>query len=205
MLDQVQRRQADFNNPAHVSNSAVLSRLKLVYYKLFAWVYGVVGRRSDLVLVNSSWTLGHILSIWKSPECTFIVNPPCDVAEFLTIPLDVRQVDDSRLHKIVSVAQFRPEKNHRLQLLAFEKFLASVPPERRSLFQLLLVGGCRNEEDTARVGILKRFVKEHNIAENVEFRLNVSFSELKNHLMEADVGLHTMWNEHFGIGLCFFI
>jgi len=201
MLDRVVGRHTDYNNSACVSNSAVLSRLKLAYYRMFAWVYGVVGRRSDMILVNSTWTRRHIVSLWQVPERTFIVYPPCDVAEFLTIPLDKRQLDDSRSRKIVSVSQFRPEKNHRLQLAAFEKFLASRPSERQSRFKLLLVGGCRNEEDTARVGQLKTFAEELKIAENVEFRLNVTFDELKNCLAEADVGLHTMWNEHFGIGL----
>jgi len=92
MLDRVMHRRIDYNNSARVSNSAMLSRLKLAYYRLFAWAYGVAGRRSDLVLVNSSWTLGHILSIWQAPERTFVVYPPCDVAEFLKIPLHDRSV-----------------------------------------------------------------------------------------------------------------
>jgi len=202
MLDRVIRRHADYNNSARVSNSAVLSRLKLAYYRLFAWAYGVAGRRSDLILVNSSWTEKHIRGLWKAPDRTFVVYPPCDVVEFLTIPLDLRcRSDDSRVRKVVSVSQFRPEKNHRLQLEAFEKFLASVPSERRPQFKLFLVGGCRNEDDTARVGQLKKFAEDLKIAKNVEFRLNVTFTDLKNCLAEADIGLHTMWNEHFGIGL----
>ena len=201
MLDRVLQRHVDYNNSARVSNSATLSRLKLAYYRLFAWAYGVAGRRSDLILVNSSWTYGHILSLWKAPERTFVVYPPCDVAEFLTVPLDARQMGGSQTRMIVSVSQFRPEKDHRLQLVAFEKFLVSLPVERRSQFKLLLVGGCRNEDDTARVEELRKFAKELNVAESVEFRLNVTFQELKTSLMEADVGLHTMWNEHFGIGL----
>jgi len=195
------QRHTDYNNSARVSNSAVLSQLKLAYYRFFAWAYGIAGRQSDLILVNSSWTYEHIRSLWKAPERTFIVYPPCDVAEFLTIPLDVRQSDGSRSHSIISISQFRPEKDHRLQLVAFEKFLASVPAERQSEFNLLLVGGCRNKDDTARVEELRKFAVELKIAANVEFRLNVTFDELKNCLMEADVGLHTMWNEHFGIGL----
>lgn len=201
MLDRVLQRHVDYNNSARVSNSATLSQLKLAYYRLFAWAYGVAGRRSNLVLVNSSWTYGHILSLWKAPERTFIVYPPCDVAEFLTIPLDARQLDGYRTRTIVSISQFRPEKDHRLQLAAFKKFLASIPAERRSEFKLLLVGGCRNEDDTARVEQLKKFAEELKVAESTEFRLNVTFDELKSCLMEADVGLHTMWNEHFGIGL----
>jgi len=200
MLDRVTRRHVDYNNSARVSNSAALSRLKLAYYRLFAWAYGVAGRRSNLILVNSSWTYGHILGLWKAPERTFVVYPPCDVQEFLKIPLDRRQPGGSHVRKIVSVSQFRPEKDHRLQLAAFEKFLASVATERQSRFRLVLVGGCRNDEDTARVGELRKFADELKVAENVEFRLNVTFDELKSSLAEADVGLHTMWNEHFGIG-----
>ncbi|CAF4523327.1 unnamed protein product, partial [Rotaria magnacalcarata] len=33
------------------------------------------------------------------------------------------------------------------------------------------------------------------------FKLNINFEELKNHLNKAMIGLHTMWNEHFGIGI----
>ncbi len=35
----------------------------------------------------------------------------------------------------------------------------------------------------------------------MEFKLNINFTELKNHLNKAMIGLHTMWNEHFGIGM----
>ena len=35
----------------------------------------------------------------------------------------------------------------------------------------------------------------------MEFRLNISFNELTTHLGCAIVGLHTMFNEHFGIGV----
>ena len=39
----------------------MLSRLKLLYYKCFALIYGFAGGRfSDLTMVNSSWTEGHI-------------------------------------------------------------------------------------------------------------------------------------------------
>jgi len=201
MLDRVQRRQTDYNNSARVSNSITLSRMKLLYYRLFAWAYGVAGRRTDIILVNSSWTYGHIKSLWKAPDRTFIVYPPCDVAEFLTVPLERQRLGGSGARKIISISQFRPEKDHRLQLAAFQTFLASVESDRQPRFKLVLVGGCRNEEDMARVAQLKKFAEELDISDSVEFRLNVTFGELKHCLMEADVGLHTMWNEHFGIGL----
>lgn len=39
------------------------------------------------------------------------------------------------------------------------------------------------------------------MGEDVEFVTNVPFAELKRRMGEAHVGLHTMWCEHFGIGV----
>jgi alpha-1,2-mannosyltransferase len=42
------------------------------------------------------------------------------------------------------------------------------------------------------------------VEDNVEFKVNIPFDELKNEMAESLIGLHTMWNEHFGIGKEFF-
>ena len=62
------------------------------------------------------------------------------------------------------------------------------------------MGSCRNEEDETRVSDLKALSQKLGISDNVEFQLNISFDQLKKYMAEATVGLHTMWNEHFGIG-----
>lgn len=199
MLDRVAQRRTTYNNAGIVSRSRTLSYVKLTYYRLFAWLYGIAGRRSDIVLVNSTWTYNHIVRLWQGREHTFVVHPPCDVEEFLSIPLTKEGRSKTSVRSILSVAQFRPEKDHALQIAAFSKFLESVPKDARTSYRLVLVGGCRNEDDEARVGELRALSNELKVAENVEFCLNVPFSELKQRLAEADVGLHTMWNEHFGI------
>ena len=67
-------------------------------------------RSCDVVMVNSSWTRGHVADIWKSTDI-HTVYPPCDVTEFTKLPLN------SNKHKhIISVGQFRPEKDHQLQV-----------------------------------------------------------------------------------------
>ena len=203
MFERVAQRRATYNNASFVSRSQTLSRVKVVYYKLFAWLYGIAGRRSDVVLVNSTWTFNHIVSLWQGRDHTFIVHPPCDVQEFLSIPLTKERTSDpQRTRTIVSVAQFRPEKDHGLQLAAFSRFLKMMSINEQGKYRLVLIGGCRNEDDTARVHDLRTLASEFNISDNVEFCLNVPFDELKQRLAGADVGLHTMWNEHFGIGLC---
>jgi alpha-1,2-mannosyltransferase len=65
MLGAVASNAVAFNNNAAISRSIVLTRLKLMfddcskcfthaqrYYRAFAWLYGVVGRRADLAIVS---------------------------------------------------------------------------------------------------------------------------------------------------------
>lgn len=66
--------------------------------------------------------------------------------------------------------------------------------------KLVLIGGCRNQEDEDRVLMLRGLCQELGVADRVEFKLNIPFEELKKELGDATIGLHTMWNEHFGIG-----
>ena len=197
MLQRVSDRTVSYNNMSIISRSPFLSQLKLIYYKMFAFLYGLAGKCSGVIMVNSTWTHGHICTIWKVPDKTHIIYPPCDVAEFLKISLH----DDSKLkhHSIVSLGQFRPEKDHPLQIRSFAAFLDKLSHEN-DCYKLVLVGGCRNSEDEKRVNNLKNLCEQLGVSDKVEFRLNVSFSELKRCLAEATIGLHTMWNEHFGIG-----
>ncbi|XP_002720786.1 GDP-Man:Man(3)GlcNAc(2)-PP-Dol alpha-1,2-mannosyltransferase isoform X1 [Oryctolagus cuniculus] len=199
MLSVVKNQNVGFNNAAFITKNAFLSKAKLIYYHLFAFIYGLVGSCSDTVMVNSSWTLNHILSLWKVGNCTNVVYPPCDVQTFLDIPLHEEEMTQE--HLLVSVGQFRPEKNHPLQIRAFAKLLSKKVVESPPSLKLVLIGGCRNKDDELRVNQLRRLSEELGIQEDVEFKINIPFDELKKYLSKATIGLHTMWNEHFGIGI----
>lgn len=218
MLSVVRERNPRFNNADFISRNPVLSAVKVVYYCCFALLYGLAGSCSDVIMVNSTWTLGHILALWRSPSRTSIVYPPCDVRAFLDVPLEEEEEEeegweelgreeeeggDRKCHSIVSVGQFRPEKDHRLQIRAFHKLLGRKEnwPGGRESLRLVLIGGCRNQEDEERVLMLRGLCQELGVSDRVDFKLNVSFEELKRELVDATVGLHTMWNEHFGIGV----
>ncbi len=198
MLERVQKRTGIYNNPSFVSRSAVLSSAKLFYYRLFAFAYGLAGARSDVIMVNSTWTQNHILSLWKAANRTFVVYPPCDTKEFLTIPVEDKS--QKKVQSVVSVGQFRPEKDHPLQIEAFSKFIGDQSEEKRNSYKLVIVGSCRDEQDSNRVDALRKLCDKLGVSDVVDFRLNVPFSELKQCLAEATVGLHTMLDEHFGIG-----
>lgn len=205
MLSRVGNKTISYNNASFISNSRILSTIKLLYYYLFAAIYGLAGSCAQVVMVNSTWTYGHIVSLWRKKEQTSVVYPPCDTKAFMELPIKIGNVDinedEDGIRSIVSIGQFRPEKDHPLQLRSFYEFLKCKMAKDRHKYKLFLVGSCRNQEDRDRVNSLKKLTSELGIQSSVEFALNVSFEQLKKYLAEATIGLHTMWNEHFGIGI----
>nr|XP_039254200.1 GDP-Man:Man(3)GlcNAc(2)-PP-Dol alpha-1,2-mannosyltransferase-like [Styela clava] len=199
MLSLVSDRTGSFNNRAIIAKSAVLTNFKLMYYWFFAWCYGCAGARSDVVMVNSSWTKGHIEVLWGAKDDRPIdkIFPPCDIKAFLEIPLQ----RSSKNKIILSISQFRPEKNQALQVKSFARFLSTKPVGTRQEYQLVLAGGCRNQGDEKRVQELKSLAKQLGISDNVCIKVNISFTELKELLSSSQIGIHTMTNEHFGIGV----
>ncbi|KAF9433729.1 asparagine-linked glycosylation protein [Entomortierella beljakovae] len=200
MIGRVASRESAYNNASEVSSSKFYTYLKLVYYRFFALLYSFVGAFAHIVMTNSSWTKGHIDSLWNIKST--IVYPPCDTEAFKDSPLRGRE------RIVVSVAQFRPEKGHGLQLDSMAQLLKDHPEYRQKdsevnpkAVQLVMVGSARNESDQARISELKVKAKELGISDNVKFVVNAPFSELKAWLARSKIGIHAMLDEHFGIGV----
>lgn len=66
---------------------------------------------------------------------------------------------------------------------------------------LVIAGSCRNEADRELLQNMIDLSRHLSLENNVEFRVNVSHEELMDTYRQAAIGLHTMWNEHFGIGV----
>lgn len=185
-----------YNNDASIAKSNWLSTCKVVYYRAFSWLYGMVGSCTHLAMVNSSWTKSHIEVLWRIPERIRRVYPPCDTSGLQTLPLE-RSSDPP---VFISVAQFRPEKAHMLQLeafsLALEKLGPGVPRPK-----LQFVGSCRNESDEERLQKLKDRAGELKVDGDVEFYKNAMYRELVALLGNAVAGMHGMIDEHFGISV----
>lgn len=86
---------------------------KKSYIPFSLQLYGCVGRSALTVMVNSSWTEKHILDLWNVPFRTHRVYPPCEVSHLKNL----EHIESDKII-IVSVGQFRPEKDHPLQLQA---------------------------------------------------------------------------------------
>lgn len=196
MLSRVRQRSLMYNNDALVAKSVWLSRCKIVYYTFFSWLYGIVGSCAHLAMVNSSWTKAHIEKLWGVPDRIKRVYPPCDTSGLQVLPLE----RSAEIPVIISVAQFRPEKAHNLQLEAFSvaiKRLDSGFPKPKLQF----VGSCRNKSDDERLQMLKTKAIELNVNEQVEFHKNVTYRDLVGLLAGAVAGIHSMTDEHFGISV----
>jgi len=219
MLARVQARDVGVCNDAMVARSPLLSFAKLMYYRVFAGVYGVVGRFAEVVMVNSSWTSGHINQLWKIPHRTSVVFPPCDTTMWSSLPLE-RAAMEEEGYLILSLAQFRPEKDHSLQLRALARLFEISPRHREKgnrRVRLVLAGGCRDEGDRGRVAALRALAVDLGLKEqaspgtqqgddwDIAFRTNITISEMKELLGQASIGLHTMREEHFGINVVEFM
>lgn len=112
--------------------------LGLLKNDFFPQMYGVVGRCAEIVMVNSSWTEDHVNSIWKCPLQTHRVYPPCDVEHLTTMPM-LSEVEKKEI-RIISVAQFRPEKNHPLMLRALYELRSIVSEETWNKVNISLGG-----------------------------------------------------------------
>jgi alpha-1,2-mannosyltransferase len=63
------------------------------------------------------------------------------------------------------------------------------------------VGSCRNEEDRQRVQSLRDLSKSLKVDDRVDFNINFKFELLLELLAKSAVGIHSMVDEHFGIGV----
>jgi hypothetical protein len=140
MISAVGEGRAGHNNDPSIANSTWRTMAKLWYYRAFALLYASSGRFAEVVLVNSTWTAGHIRAIWRAPRAR-VLFPPCDTASLEAI----RLAPDSREQLVISIAQFRcgtgalivePSPND-TALLAMTRLPAPAPTRPRSRIHLL--------------------------------------------------------------------
>ncbi|PVU88717.1 hypothetical protein BB561_005730 [Smittium simulii] len=196
MYQVVASRESGINNDPVVHNSLILSFLKKVISGSFCYS----------VMTNSSWTYNHIKATFKKSKSITIVYPPCDTEYLSKFSLDDRKLS------IVSLAQFRPEKDHSLQLEAFAKLLHDYPEWRKTesnhtdgYIKLIMIGGVRNSGDQARADKLRELSKSLKIDDQVEIVTNAPYSYICEQLQTATAGIHSMKDEHFGINIVEFM
>jgi len=193
MISAVSERKPAFNNAAMWSTQYG-ALVKLAYYRLFAKAYSKAGACANVAMANGSWTRGHVQALWGGR--VQLVYPPCG-----TMALEDAEYQNGALQKrkrvVVSLAQFRPEKDHALQLAAW----ALLPAAVRANAKLVIAGGVRNADDALIVAQLRKDCANRKLHDSVEFLISAPREAIADLLRTASVGLHTMRLEHFGIAL----
>ncbi|KAI3381997.1 hypothetical protein SNEBB_008068 [Seison nebaliae] len=217
MIDNIKSAKNSYNNSKLITRFRIFTFIKIVYYHFFKFLYKLVGNQNDLVFVNSNWTKNHMELLWNQ-SVPHLLYPPCHMTKVLNLnnkkfnnfaPIpksNIPEGDSSteverKEFLIISIGQFRPEKNHVLQIRSFHFFYHQMKLEERPYLHLVLIGGSRNKKDDERIENLKKLTRELNIEDSVEFKVNITFKELMMWMNKAMIGLHTMENEHFGISV----
>ena len=111
MLNRVIEQRPSYNNNTRITSSNHISSAKALYYRTFAYGFGLTGKCVDHAYVNGSWTEAHMQQMWKGTKLSLVkLYPPCNTTLLQQIPLQTRE------NIILSVGQFRPEKDHALQI-----------------------------------------------------------------------------------------
>jgi alpha-1,2-mannosyltransferase len=87
-----------------------------------------------------------------------------------------------------------------MQIDILEYFVLEHPEVSKGL-KLIMLGSVRNDSDANIVKSLKEKIKELKLDSYVEIIENAPYPVLLNYLKTCCIGLHTMKDEHFGIGI----
>jgi alpha-1,2-mannosyltransferase len=202
------RRNDTYSHQAYIAASAFATYMKLIYYICFTLLYGCFGSLPTMVLVNSTWTYNHIRYIWSYAawqKRIRIVYPPCSLPD----PTNHSLIDNGpqqqpRLPIVLSIGQFRPEKDHALQIEAMAQYLkvhhaSSIDMATSPSPQLVLIGGCRNTADEMRLQQLQELCTTLQISQHVTFIVNEPFSVVQDWLNKSSIGIHTVRRVFFSL------
>lgn len=145
------------------------------------------------MLCNSSWTKNHIDTVASNNKAkSKICYPSCNVNEFMS------QATDKPQSVIISYAQFRPEKRQMMQIEALEKVLNRTPKINA---KLIMMGNAKDKSSLDIVSNLKQKISEKGLNDQIEIKLSLPMDEVKQVMKSASIAIHTMEDEHFGIGI----
>jgi len=197
MLNSVMEKRARVNNSSRIADSPILSRVKIYYYKALLYAYGFMGNRVDFAWGNSTWTSNHIKQVWPkwgkgSQQEIQTLYPPCNVSKFSSLS------NSKRKNIVLSFAQYRPEKNHKLQLEVFKAVLDKNPGNDLEFY---VIGSCRGGDDDKFLNGLQDYTQELGIKDRVKFFVNLPLNSLLEQFETCSYAIHTMEAEHFGIAI----
>ncbi len=190
MIAQIRQGESGVHSRGFFSRFRLFRFLKLLYYYLILFIYKFTGFFVYYAFTNSTWTNNHIKSIWTN-LLTDILHPPCSTKLYGS-----NQNFVNRKNQIMSFAQFRPEKNHRLQIQIFKMVFDRINLNDLTFY---ILGSIRGPEDREIFNDIYSLIHEKGLQKKVFLVEDPPFEEVKNLMHSSKIGIHTMRDEHFGI------
>lgn len=192
MISDIQNSVAGVHSRGFLSKFKIMRHFKVLYYYIILFLYKFNGFFVDLAFCNSTWTFNHMKNIWKGVKST-ILYPPCSTKLYETNHSNL-----NRKNIMVSFAQFRPEKRHKMQVDILKKLKET---EIGKDLKLCIIGSIRGEGDRKIFDDLQEYINKCGLYHDVELCPNLPLNEVKKKFDTAKIGLHTMRDEHFGISI----
>jgi alpha-1,2-mannosyltransferase len=145
MVQKVRDRVQDYNN--QVAHSWTLTQLKVLYYQAIYRGYQLAGLLVSSAWANSTWTCRHMQAAWPRTPME-LAYPPCSVPLLKDIP--------PKQNVLVSFAQFRPEKDHALQVRVYRRLRQETARLGLPCPEFYMLGSCRNAQDEALLAELEK-------------------------------------------------
>jgi len=194
MIRDIQNNVAGVHSRGIFSKFKIFRLLKIYYYKTILFLYQFNGKFSEFSHCNSSWTYDHMIKTWGDVETKKLLYPPCATKLYAPDKMDLNQKTNS----IISFAQFRPEKDHKLQIEIFKKLKENYQIPNLHFY---ILGSVRGEGDQKLFDELNYIVKSYGLEKDITFKKNLRTEEVKEVFSKAKIGIHTMKDEHFGISI----
>ena len=192
MINEVKRGIAGVHSRSKLAALPFVKDIKVFYYTCILMLYKLCGMCVSYAQCNSSWTYNHMIAIWNRTKLEKLF-PPCSTSNFSECANN-----RNRRNVIVSFAQFRPEKDHIMQVRIMERIKKIFGNE----VELHMIGGVRDtQQDKDFFTNLQNEIDKRNLNDVIKMFPNDSIAHIKSEFMNARIGIHTMKNEHFGISI----
>ncbi|CUV05708.1 unnamed protein product [Cryptosporidium hominis] len=192
--------------------------LRYFYLKLFLFVYKLSIGLANKVVVNSNWTFNKLNELWEKNSIEMSVcYPPINIDHSLNKLVDPKL----RKNVIISLSQFRVEKNHFVQIRIFSGVLKRIKEiinkaskeekiRLEKIYEEIRFKMCGTSQDSNPkykdyLNSLKQMIVDEKLEEKLELVINSSSTELQNIMSTSRFAIHTMEDEHFGICVAEFV
>ncbi|KAK6589895.1 glycosyl transferase [Cryptosporidium xiaoi] len=196
--------------------------LRYLYLKSFSIIYYLSFKSAHKVVVNSNWTRCRFEELFVDKKLNIqVCYPP-----IFKYKINKEELSEVNLKKrdetVVSLAQFRPEKNQMLQIKIFHQVLkrisalieeASEEDEKLRLInkqtklKLKICGTSQksNPEYLKYIDSLNELIEREGLQDRVELVIDSTIDDLNTILSTSRIAIHTMEEEHFGICVAEFL